>query len=399
MAFLALYLTIFVMFFQPTTVFPQLALYSPLKYMAIFSLILYFFFAKGKNTNFFENKINKYFIFFSIFYFLSGVLVWLPKGIDCFNLFLKYGIVYFLIFKLCSNERKIFVISSSIILAISYLSFVSLSNYVVMYSPGLRASGFGWYENANDLSFILVCTIPLAMCIFELSKKRIVKNIFLSFVFIFIANLLFTGSRNGLLGLLVVGGLSILFFDKMSKTLRIVFVSFLLILIAFVGISVVMERTDLSGGSLTGDDSSENRIVQWKAGLRMMAAHPFFGVGPDEFESNSQAFRGERGLAPHNTIIQVFAEIGILGGIFFVLMNYYAMKSCYFIFRRNVGNRNMRIVLHKYLFISMCGYWTCAFFGNRDKSYILYVLLAMISSQYGKNYVDDSVKIKSSASV
>ena len=84
------------------------------------------------------------------------------------------------------------------------------------------------------------------------------------------------------------------------------------------GISTVLTRSDL-GGALSGDDSSGDRIIQWRACIKMMMAHPFLGVGPKEAQYEMINYGGIRGVVPHNTLLQVFAESGIPGGLFFML--------------------------------------------------------------------------------
>jgi O-antigen ligase len=69
------------------------------------------------------------------------------------------------------------------------------------------------------------------------------------------------------------------------------------------------------------DESSENRIDAWKAGVRMVMDRPLFGVGAGCFsfahaEGYSSAQRSY--LNAHNLIVQLFAETGFVGGILFI---------------------------------------------------------------------------------
>jgi O-antigen ligase len=145
-----------------------------------------------------------------------------------------------------------------------------------------------------------------------------------------------------------------------------------------VGVATVMGRADL-GGQMVGDASSENRLVQWRACVVMMLKNPVLGVGPGESAYVMRDYGGIQGLAPHNTLLQVFAETGIPGGIFFFLF------ACYPIWVAMKKLKNRRDSVHdpawsiyKYLTIALLGFWACAIFSNRVQFAILYVLIALM---------------------
>jgi len=365
------------MFFQPTEVFPALLPYSPLRNTALLALFAYIVSDNRYKSqeNFLSSNINRYFVFFILMQVLSASSLWVMHGIEIINFWLRYGIVYFLIIKSATTVSRIKWLSLAMVAGIAYLSYFSLSRFVAVYEPGMRAGGFGWYENANDLSVILVSVIPLAYLLFETASGVVTKVLYLLLTGAFAFNILFTGSRNGLLGLFTAGMLSVIL-SKISKSLRLGLAVLLCFAIMGVGLANVLSRSDLDG--LSGDASSENRIEQWRACGRMVRAHPFLGVGPGEAASEMRDYGGIRGLAPHNTIIQVFAETGFPGGIFFVLFGMTPIVKFFRNAKRYITSKDIEAVLYKYLCVSLAGFWVCAFFSNRVKGYQLYVLVALI---------------------
>lgn len=386
MAFFLLCISIFIMFFQPVSVFPLLDAYSPVKNSAIIALVAYLATREKSDAPFLNNNINRYFLLFVMMQILSASMIWLNAGYESFNLWLRYGIVYFLIIKSGISANRIRTLMLMIVLAISYLSYYSIINFALRYEPEMRASGFGWYENANDLSVILVSVIPFAFLLAETASSSFKRYLYIGLAAAFSFNILFTGSRNGLLGLLTVGGLSTVFSKKISGLMRMGLLSVLIISILTVGITTAMSRKDLS--SLSGDASSENRILQWKACVRMVIDRPLFGVGPGESRFHMRDYGGIQGLSPHNTIFQVFAETGILGGFFFFLFGFTPFIESWFFFRNRFKileesqieeeEHDSLITTYKYLSISLIGFWVCAFFSNRVEAYILYVTIALI---------------------
>lgn len=377
MAFFLLWLTVFVMFLQPVFIWPALEPFQPLRNIALAALIAFVFSEKHSSVpSFFSIKTNKYFLFFVATQILSSfVMGWSGSAIDMFNLWLRMGIVYYLITQMVINEYRFKALVVAVVLGIVYLSYFSLSTYAVNFVPGMRVGGFGWYENPNDISIILVAVIPLALLIANTARGFLLRYMFMAFAIMFASNILWTGSRNGLLGLLGVGALSIYFAQRMPKLLRTVMLATLLAGIFTVGIANVLGRGDLQG--LTGDDSSENRIDQWKVGLMMLKDYPVLGVGPGEFTTFVRDYDGVPGMQLHNTILQLFVETGIVGGIAFALLVFHP-----FIFFRKILKtiNDARIatplLFYRFICIALIGFWICAFFSNRYQFYILYVLIA-----------------------
>lgn len=377
MAFALLTLTLFIMFFQPTDVFPELLPYAPLKYTALAALLIYIISGGegDEQRNFLSNSTNRYFVLFILIQIVSASRLWFMHGYEIFNFWLRYGIVFYLIVKTATTVKRLKWLTLSVVAGIAYLSYFSITEFVLKYLPGMRAGGFGWYENSNDLAVILVSIIPLSYLLFEISSGIVNKIIYLVITSGFAINILFTGSRNGLLGLFTVGSLSLII-SNISKPLRLGLMTLLCASIIGVGLNTVLSRSDLT--ELSGDGSSEGRIEQWIACMRMIKSHPLLGVGPDNSTEEMKNYGGIRGLPPHNTIIQVFAETGIFGGFLFLLFGIKPTIDFLKNHKQALLEKNTEIILYKYYNISLMGFWICAFFTNRVKGYQLYVLIALI---------------------
>ncbi|MCK5267150.1 MAG: O-antigen ligase family protein [Spirochaetes bacterium] len=388
------------MFFQPAAVFPQLAPYQPVKNTAIMALLTYILGGKKSKIPFFSVLTNRYFLLFMLMQTIGSFLVWSQAGMETVNFWMRYGIVYFLLFKSINDEKKVKSVIMLIILALGYLSYYSISTFVVDYMPGARAAGFGWYENGNDLSIILVSIIPLVLLLSNTAKNTALKYLFLILSGIISFNILFTGSRSGLLALFCVGVFSLITAEKIAKPLRTILLVSLLLGIMIIGTATVLSRRDIETGML-GDVSSENRKVQWKAGIKMTLRNPFFGVGRDKFIENAEYYGGIRGMAPHNTIIQVFAESGIPGGIFFFLFAIYPIIDGRKIMKKidKEKLKTEKFMIYRFLLYSLTGFWICAFFSNRYHSYMLYVLVALITAVKENLLSKDLIEVKRTQNV
>lgn len=376
MSFFFLAITVFTMFLQPVAIFPWLEPFSPLRNFTVIAFICYLLTSQVEKGVFFDTKINKFFLLFVLVQLIGPMLIWPGSIINNFVTWLLYVLIYYLLIVQCVTIQKIRKVFLLIVIAISFLCIYSIETFVLNHEPGLRASGYGWYENSNDLSFILACTIPLIMYIADTQKNLCLKLLYLMLAALFVLNILFTGSRTGLLAVAFVAGACLYFSVSFSKSIKVIISIILLFSIFGTGLNVVMSRGDLKG--IYGDDSSENRITQWEAGLNMVISHPFVGVGPDQFGDRAEEFGGIKGLAPHNTLVQVFAESGVPGGYFFIMFSFFPVVLGWGEIKGGKLKPFVESVLaYKYLFVSLCGYWICAFFSNRYKSYILFVLIAL----------------------
>lgn len=390
MAFFFLCLFTFIMFFQPTFVFPVLLPICPYRLSLLLALGAFMLSSKKSKESLLSNKYARYFFLFVAAQTISVSTTWLTGGFSMFKeVWLPIVIIFILLAKSCTDEQKVKWILVMIIAGISYLSYYSLNDYYRVISSGnldytYRVVGFGWYELANDLCFIFIAVIPLAFYMAETTKNFFLRYLFIFLCGVFTLNTLLTGSRNGLLGLLVVIPLSLYLSDQetgvvKSKVVKTGLLALVMLSILTIGIAAVTARRDLSSGQLLGDESSENRIVQWKACFRMVIDNPLFGVGPGESRFQMRNYGGIRGVPPHNTLVQVFADTGIPGGIFFIFCTVYPLWDAWRFFKNRHDTENTQgLVLYRYLTISLFGLWVCSFFSNRVYFKIPYVLIALI---------------------
>jgi len=381
MAFFLIWIAIFVIFFHPECVFSNLASAELPQYFIIAALFAHLISGKKSRVNFLSEKTNIFFILFALMQIVGSFTIRTYEAILSFNVWLRFGVVYYLIVGSITSLKKAKAIIWAIVLGISYLVYYFIANHVMSYVPGKIALGYGWYANANDLVLILATVVPLALIFFNLSKSLVVKIFIMVFVVLSSISIVFSLSRGGALSLLIVGLLSLFFSNKISNSIKIFFSALLIALIVSVGVKNILTRRDLMPGSLSGDVSSENRIIQWRARSMMIMKKPIFGVGRGKFKYYVHHYGGIKRLQPHNTLIQVFAETGIPGGIFYLLFSFLPFYEGFKILRQYKENKQALSEAHvilRFVLIALVGFWVCAFFGNRYNEYVLYVLVGIV---------------------
>src|SRR5439155_15676997 len=74
--------------------------------------------------------------------------------------------------------------------------------------------------------------------------------------------------------------------------------------------------------ALESDSTTVSRMALWRVAFRMFRAHPITGVGPDGFRNLYGRYAGisdwNKNIYTNNTYIEIFTNLGILGGLAFL---------------------------------------------------------------------------------
>jgi len=237
----------------------------------------------------------------------------------------------------------------------------------------------------NDLALVLLFPASFALAMLVTPRIKVLERTLgaVGFGIITIA-IIATQSRGGLLGLVAVFGLVMLRQLK-SRSLVLVLGGITLpLLFAMAGIA---ERA--SGGAVEEGlgESAMGRLYAWEAAANMALAHPFTGVGLNNFYVNYFFYSPHwDGLnhAVHSTWFGVLAETGLLGFLIFVLM----IASTMFSIRRslrilaNIPPDSPRFipavnVMALAIYSGLAGFLVSGTFLTQGFTWPLYILLAL----------------------
>jgi O-antigen ligase len=196
-----------------------------------------------------------------------------------------------------------------------------------------RMQGSGIFQDPNDLCLILAACIPL--CLFALTDRRFgpLSVVWLVPLGLFLYAIALTQSRGGLLALLA--GVVAMLYKWLGgwKTLAVGAVVLPVLLVFFSA-----RQTSFS----TSSGTSQTRIQLWSDWMEEFRTAPHVGVGAivvkDEEADKKEYQAGNKHVA-HNAYLQSFADMGVLGGFFFVGVFYFALWSV-----GRLGSKNTVIV-------------------------------------------------------
>ncbi len=277
----------------------------------------------------FRSPLAKLFGAFYLLALLSSLTKSLPSPWQLSPI-LSYTSFLLLFFVTGSVVDSISRLRWTLIVAIGSLGFASL--YVLRewqkyhsIESDLRP---GWVlGDANYYTLSAVLCIPVAFYLARQIRPQWEKFLLYGSVLITIAGVTLGASRGGFLALMAS-----LAFAIWRSANRLRYVSFFALLIfPILFLAPVSPFQRLMHPNFSDQEAAQERIVAWKAGFRMIEAHPLTGVGLGNFKPLVMQYEEAGDLhvntLAHNTYIEIAAEMGIPGLLLFLGILFVSMRT------------------------------------------------------------------------
>ena len=166
---------------------------------------------------------------------------------------------------------------------------------------------------------------------FLLSKR---KSIILELCFylpICIHLILSSGARQAIFGFAIVIAMRILFFSNFTRRGKIAASGITLLLMIGYFAVLFNGMVDTAAG-LVSDDTGEvaavtARSVNYLTAFECVSDHPFFGAGLGGYEPYIEIMGEQYGKWPHNMILEIMCEMGIVGLLAIIILVYLFFKQ------------------------------------------------------------------------
>lgn len=170
---------------------------------------------------------------------------------------------------------------------------------------GVRLASLGGASfDPNDTAALMVLGSLLSLHFVLSTRSFLFRGIWLALALSDLYVLQLTDSRGGFLSFMV--GAAVYIWSRWGKK-GLLWGACLLPIVA-----AKLATARMAGiGSALIEDTGQSRMQFWTSALVMLKQNPIFGVGPEQFTSIV-------GKAAHNSFLQAFAELGFLGGTFFL---------------------------------------------------------------------------------
>ena len=343
--------------------------------------------------------------------FLILMLVHIPFAVNnYYAFFTTYGmvltfIVYLGILMFVDSRRKF-----------KTLIAMWVGIHVCLAILGLRKSGVGiggFLGDENDFCLTLVMILPYAYFLTFSDTNFKEKMLHLALAMVFLATIMATFSRGGFLGLLSVGAYLWLRSPRKGASACVILL-FAFFAISFAPNGYWEEMSTIQkeySGELIG--TGEQREYEWSVGWKMFRENPIFGVGQGNFpwefnnyeENGGWEGRSLSGRAAHSLYYTLMPELGLVGLVLFIAMNYCVVKNLSFV-RRVYGDRQKSIAdtEARFFFYSGCaieasliGYLVSGYFISVLYYPNFWVLMAFAATIRNIAAADDDVKARGQA--
>jgi O-antigen ligase len=329
------YLWTFVLLGRPQDYLIILASLRPALVLGILTLVAFFIsYSRVTSEGVFGDTQTKLFFALTCLMVIEIPFSIYPRG-SFMAVFKDYSMVvlfFYMFFIMVNSVEKVLTL-----LLVGCLSTGLYSVFALISGGPLgQRLQFGGVFDPNDLSFFTLSFLPFNLLFVRRGVsfwKKIACTV--SFVASVIV-ILQSGSRGGLLGLLAA---FLVLFVTRTHTVRFSTKGLLMVLCAIlvmfnfskIDISRYKSITNIQGDYNVYDETG--RIAIWKIGMKAMLASPLTGVGPGCFNEAVGRDRKQRGLvsqrwqAPHNMLVQIGTETGVIGLFLFLLMSLNVFRS------------------------------------------------------------------------
>jgi O-antigen ligase len=310
--------------------FPALAVVRPVTITGGLAILLYVLDKRADRRLHLVNSRMTYWLLSLVAWMIASIPGALVAG-SSFDLVignvLKTVAMFFVVAAAVRGGRDLARLTGAYLLGCALYSVVVLLRFDV--------GGDDWrlgdlyYYDSNDFATFAVTAMPLAIYFAHRGRTLTVKVLAVLALGVVCAAFVHSGSRGGFLALLAMGLYIALRYSSVPLSRRVIGLG----VVAAVLLIVASERYWQQMGSILSDTDynqvdESGRLRIWQRGVGYMLSRPVFGVGANNFAAaegtispmaeRQQFGVGVRWNAPHNSFIQVGAELGIPGLILFI---------------------------------------------------------------------------------
>lgn len=297
---------------------------------------------------------------------------------EYFDGFFRAVIMFFLIVTMIREESDLDLLRNVYLWSVAGLASISIFLSWDQFFAEVgheRLRSIGTLENSNDIAAIMVVAVPFTLRRMSLRRRDpLVLAAGVAYLALMFFALYMSQSRGALVSL-AAGS----FGWWVLRSRRRWFAIFAALVI--VGCVAPFANAFLRRDSIDLQESSDSRLIYWRAGLRMATRSPLYGVGfnryPKEYQVNAKGDEqyefGER--TAHSTWILALAETGLPGFLLFVAFIFTVIRMA------------KRIIpWEPDLFVALVAYLIAVSFLSHTWLIYLYILTGLVVAGFRMHY-------------
>ena len=316
---------------------------------------------------------------------------WPGGALFVFAVFAPTILAYTLIANMADTRQRLEIVMAVLTICASILALHGVEQAAtgvgwtgVELSQGTRIQYVGIFNDPNDLGLLFVMCLPMAIYLSGRGGLMGLRRLFwLALAGLLLYGCYLTNSRGTMLAVLVMLGV-------FARFRYGIFTAGILGSAALAGLMMLpsrMQEMDVE------EESAMGRVESWYEGVHMFFQHPVFGIGAGNYGDYNE-------ITAHNSFVLVLAELGIVGFTLFLAIVGYSFRMTLAPLRRGddiiddvppevpddvaLAQWRKDRSLTFSLLLSLCGFFTAAFFLSRAYVAILYFLVALVVANYAR---------------
>jgi O-antigen ligase len=295
-------------------------------------------------------------------------------------------------------DKKLFITALIIIVAVIFISLTS----VIIVSPFDHTRVYHYEPGRWSHVFIgrLISFLTLILFLILLNSKRRVVLLLIPAVTAGTILIYITGLRSAILGILLAG-LTYLIYSIVKRRLLnyhhsalaavIIFISILLfstdcLMVAEVRTTVRIDNMlNYENFNFGGEEGLQIRVKSAELACEMFLNSPVIGNGYGSFKGYNNIKWASDQKYPHNIILEILAEFGIVGLFFFGYIFYSIIHSLFYLTNRleSVQAANFYFLSSRFslLILFLFSFWLALFSKDLSTQSLIWIFLAVIGER------------------
>ena len=318
------------------------------------------------------------------------------------DLYIKVALVFLLMVNTVTSPRRVERICWVIVLAFGYISARAWFDYVrgVHLVEGGRVAGAagGFFENPNDLALNLAAFLPLAMMYVKRPGPVMKRAIAAGITLLMLGAIVFTKSRSGMLGTVAMAVVYLLATRSLKPQVILGGVVTGMLVLPMLPQTFWDRMESITDADKDTTGSREQRRELMEEAWNVFLQHPLTGIGAGQFQNFGEPGATKKWRVTHNAYLQVAAELGIFGLIFFLVIVWKGFSAAWWtrrhlnwIYRRRSRKKpaadpedgltaDERYFLQTHgaaMLACMTGWFICAIFASVAFNWTIYYLVGL----------------------
>ncbi len=240
------------------------------------------------------------------------------------NVFLKVLLVTVVIVNTVTTRERFEKLTAVVLLGASYIGVRAIVDYIrgvnLVEDGRVMGAVGGLFGNPNDMALTMVSLLPFAIGMAVTGGRRSFRLLGLVALPALTGAVIFSKSRGGAVGLVAMLAVALYHLRRLRPGLAAAMLVAALAAVPMLPSSFFDRMSSIVNAEQDVSGSREARKTLLREGFQTFLSNPFIGIGAGQFPNYNPSGRQEAWRQTHNALLQVAAELGILGLTAFLFM-------------------------------------------------------------------------------